>query len=646
VYKFILLISCLLFWVNVGCETDLTRTTKKDTKKDDSSQSTETVLENDQLDLGSAEVVGYLVSLSDSYSLQYHIDQDMNQDTVEPTIEDDDYTLFNLMRYTHCQYSTFDEEAGEQKILKTTKLDENKECHLTKLPESVGGILTYFNAKTGYKMDVIIPVTREEEITICDPPSRIDQIQTNIYREKVSKMISYFRGSGIKLPMEILMDPSEILVDVVDESMFEGENDDDMANNIEAFALSYAAAGKEEIKSLITNYDFNQDNMDELSGIIKQKAQLYYDEMQTLRTEFGDELAKAGGSNTWDEDKQMQIAFKMAALKSEMGVKKQDLIVERHLMTYDELDLLTHDVREKKDFTFIHALDSSVSEDDFADMDLDDNDVFTQFLRPPSEQIFSQIDKIQKAKREIEDLYSGDEADVIDAKEKSLKELSVMQAELSSIDNLNSLKSLLQGNVVDKMVLKVEQDAIKKVAGGLDLLSLREKLINIKDDYSDDFGTMESKVDTLLSNHLVGITDPKQKEAILRSLNNMNLMEEEQKKKMTEQEKSNFDFDAVLSQSQSMSFEELNTDMETLSSVTIDCKEIQIPEQCMLYGYTLSVNNDGCPVYNCKTQEEVLDACPELPSEDKFQEEYCGDREVDIVILPNGCESLYCVTPF
>ena len=67
-----------------------------------------------------------------------------------------------------------------------------------------------------------------------------------------------------------------------------------------------------------------------------------------------------------------------------------------------------------------------------------------------------------------------------------------------------------------------------------------------------------------------------------------------------------------------------------------------MPEQCILYGYTLSMNSDGCPVYNCKTQQEVLDACPELPSEGEFKDKYCGDREVEIVILPNGCESYSC----
>ena len=109
-YKYISLIIGILCWVYVGCETDLTRTIDKDTDTEDSSQSSSnSVIVNDQLDLGSAEVVGYLVSLDDSYTLQYlqHrinlIDEMDNsgvkssEDGSEPTIDEiHSLSVFNL----------------------------------------------------------------------------------------------------------------------------------------------------------------------------------------------------------------------------------------------------------------------------------------------------------------------------------------------------------------------------------------------------------------------------------------------------------------------------------------------------------------------------------------------------------------------
>jgi len=660
--KILIILITFLLSVWIGCDgLDQLMESSDDEETKESIDGEDQATEDDDsgtsiLSFGTAEIVAYLIS--DNYSIPLGLvsyDENTSNtnsnglatkldeaEEAEELEQDDDYDEENLKKYTHCRYTSFDKQ-GKEKILKKAALNATtKKCHLKNLPEEVGGLLTYYNSETDQGMDVIIPVLTEDEVTEADPPSKIDQIQADIHRKKVAEMITNFKDSGLGIPREVLMDPSEIMTEITDEAIFEDDNATDLTKNVEAFAKSFAAAQEEEIVTLLNDQEFTVAKFVELKKVVLAKQKVYRKEMKAIKAEFSNELSHAGGSKGWNEEKRLAIAAKISEMKLKMKKKREEVMVEKQLLDEDDLDEIDEKIQEKRELAFVKALDSSMTEDSLKEIDLSDDKRFSKYLRPPHREMYIELDKMHKAEREIERLYEGGDADVEEKKAEALESIKEMREQLLNNRDLNGLKSIKRGNVVDSMVLKIGQDAIEHVAGGVDIREFQAKLKEISD-IDDDFATKQQKIEELSALYLEGVTNTAKRKAILRSIRGMVKMERHQRRKLSDEEKENFDFGHVMTSSHDMKLDDIHHNMETLGDVTVKCERKMLPEECIKFGYTVSKGEDGCPVHNCNSAEDIQ--CPVLGDEEEFKNMHCGNREVIIHTMPNGCKRYGCKVP-
>ena len=185
-----------------------------DSKKQDPSQST-TGNEDDTIPApndGKCELVGYL-----SPQLQGNLvstEEDKNL-----------YTDEELVDIDLCKISEIDSETGTEIIWRTIKIEADGKCHFKNLPVMQSPILSFVSSTDPDKIiEVIVPYTEEGKKVLAEYPSKLKQVQSDIFREKL-KFMSDNNNLYFDLNPELILDSSDILVDINDYQLFQDEDD-------------------------------------------------------------------------------------------------------------------------------------------------------------------------------------------------------------------------------------------------------------------------------------------------------------------------------------------------------------------------------------------------------------------------------------